>query len=263
MSVSEEILIAEIQKHNVLYDRSHPYYKKNHVREAAWEDISTCLMYDVDKCKKRWRTLRDAFIKSRRQKQLGAESGKKGKNWHLHDQMKFLIPFTELHGMIRDYEPMRNAKDSDDAEDDNDQDEEEDPLQVAASPPSPLSTSSIRSNSEEQTPSLELSVTSKRMADTSTTQPRKRQKASPANDNSCCMRHRNMLIVPNNDPDVLFMLSQVESLKKLSPRRNRYAKIKIQQLLYDLEFNGEHFSEVQPKKEFESCLDDDPTNSFL
>ncbi|KAK7083751.1 hypothetical protein SK128_014880, partial [Halocaridina rubra] len=40
------------------------------------------------------------------------------------------------------------------------------------------------------------------------------------------------------DPDTLFMLSQVQSLKKLSHRKNRYAKIKIQQLLYDLEFGN-------------------------
>lgn len=42
----------------------------------------------------------------------------------------------------------------------------------------------------------------------------------------------------DNEPDVLFCLSLVDTLKKLDARKNAMAKMKIQQLLFEMEFDG-------------------------
>ncbi len=43
----------------------------------------------------------------------------------------------------------------------------------------------------------------------------------------------------NNDPDFLFCKSLVPILQGLPPKKNRYAKIKMQELLYQIEFDVE------------------------
>ncbi|XP_064112542.1 transcription factor Adf-1-like [Macrobrachium nipponense] len=251
MSISEEALLAEIKKHEVLYNRAHAHYKKNRVREAAWEEIAETLQYDCEKCKKRWRTLRDTFIKSRRHERLmqWSKTGKRNKPWHLHEHMQFLVPFLEADRHEEDFETLQGPlKDSGD--DDADGEEDEDPIKTSVSPSSPLSTSSARSNGEDPhnifIPSIEMSCSNKRLVDLpATTSTRKKSKVYTTETSTVPGFGRNQdLLCGPHDPDVLFMLSQVDSLKKLSPRNNRLAKLKIQQLLYDLEFGEENFSDA-------------------
>lgn len=47
----------------------------------------------VDECKKRWRSLRDAFMKQYKQYQRDDQSIKK--KWLFYDKMEFLAPFFE------------------------------------------------------------------------------------------------------------------------------------------------------------------------
>lgn len=249
MSISEEDLLVEIKKHEVLYNRAHAHYKKNRVREAAWEEIAETLQYDCEKCKKRWRTLRDTFIKSRRHERLlqWSKTGKRNKPWHLHEHMQFLVPFLEADRHEEDFETIQGPKDSGD--DDGDGEEDEDHIKTSVSPSSPLSTSSARSNGEDPPnifiPSIEMSCSNKRLVDLPATSTRKKSKVNTTETSTVpgFGRNQDLLSTPH-DPDVLFMLSQVDSLKKLSPRNNRLAKLKIQQLLYDLEFGEENFSDV-------------------
>lgn len=48
--------------------------------------------------------------------------------------------------------------------------------------------------------------------------------------------------IGDNDEDMLFCKSLVPQLKKMPARQNRLAKIKINQLLFDMEFNDEYSS---------------------
>lgn len=57
---------------------------------------------------------------------------------------------------------------------------------------------------------------------------------------------RQMKIIPNatttttqNDPDERFLLSCLPTLKRLSNRKNAMARVKIQQLLYEIEFDAD------------------------
>ena len=48
--------------------------------------------------------------------------------------------------------------------------------------------------------------------------------------------------IGDNDKDMLFCKSLVLQLKKMPTRQNRLPKIKINQLLFDMEFNDEYSS---------------------
>lgn len=57
-------------------------------------------------------------------------------------------------------------------------------------------------------------------------------------DNSSSEQAPKQSLRENDGPDVLFCLSLVDTLKKLDARKNAMAKMKIQQLLFEIEFDG-------------------------
>lgn len=69
---------------------------------------------DIENIKKRWRTLRDAFIKHYRlskTKPFGAAGGKKTK-WIYYDQMLFLVPFIEFKETVSSYSSQDESRSS-------------------------------------------------------------------------------------------------------------------------------------------------------
>lgn len=63
----------------------------------AWMEISAALNTSVSNCKKRWKSLRDTFIKYYRLEHMQDKSqdGKR-RRWHFYEMMKFLEPHVEL-----------------------------------------------------------------------------------------------------------------------------------------------------------------------
>lgn len=51
----------------------------------------------VEEAKKRWRSLRDAFMKQYKQLSVDDPCASKKKKWLFYDQMEFLGPFLELN----------------------------------------------------------------------------------------------------------------------------------------------------------------------
>uniref|UniRef100_A0A2S2PPH3 Transcription factor Adf-1 n=1 Tax=Schizaphis graminum TaxID=13262 RepID=A0A2S2PPH3_SCHGA len=58
-----ELLISEIQKHNVLWNKSHKKYKDRLIGAKAWAEVSKVTGITGNEAKKRWRNLRDQFKK--------------------------------------------------------------------------------------------------------------------------------------------------------------------------------------------------------
>ncbi|RVE57661.1 hypothetical protein OJAV_G00218710 [Oryzias javanicus] len=83
-------LITEVQDRPILYDTLHLFYKDNDTKDRAWGEISQAVGVDVDVCQKRWRILRDQFVKNRR-KQSGS-AGAAQRDWKYADMMSFLSP---------------------------------------------------------------------------------------------------------------------------------------------------------------------------
>lgn len=45
MSETENI-IALVHKYDILYDKSHPYYKNNRTKDEVWDEVGTTLGLD-------------------------------------------------------------------------------------------------------------------------------------------------------------------------------------------------------------------------
>jgi len=120
----EEQLIAEIERRPVLYDRSVQACKKMSARDEAWREVAEimkqsgtlpahtpddflprniiynnndfcCFTFITEaEVKKRWRTLRDSFMRFHRLQRTFGPKGKK-KMWIYYNEMAFLIPHIE------------------------------------------------------------------------------------------------------------------------------------------------------------------------
>lgn len=109
IKTDEAILINEIRKRPVLYDLtqkgkvhllsvwmwndslfSHEIldYKRQASRQQAWEDVALTIDLSVNDVKKRWRSMRDAFIKHVR----NTDEPLRGSILH-YDLMEFLTPY--------------------------------------------------------------------------------------------------------------------------------------------------------------------------
>lgn len=91
--LNEEELIQQISMRPVLYDRSLKHYRKTSLRKQCWNEVSKAMDSTELECRKRWRSLRDAFVKHYKVAQRASENGiKKECKWLFYDQMSFLIP---------------------------------------------------------------------------------------------------------------------------------------------------------------------------
>ncbi|XP_075973189.1 uncharacterized protein LOC142974630 [Anticarsia gemmatalis] len=100
--MNEIDLIKEVEKHPILYDKSVSGFNKTKLRDDAWKEVQEALNVSESECKKRWRSLRDSFIKLQR-----THGGRT--RWPYHQAMRFLLPHIE---------PKENAskKDADDSD---------------------------------------------------------------------------------------------------------------------------------------------------
>lgn len=57
----DELLIAEVKKSPILYDKNHVFFKNLGRKRAVWEDVGEQIGMDGEIAKKRWINIRDAF----------------------------------------------------------------------------------------------------------------------------------------------------------------------------------------------------------
>ncbi|XP_077523052.1 uncharacterized protein LOC144133846 [Amblyomma americanum] len=62
-----EALITEVERRRVLWDVRDRDYKNNMKRDQAWRAIAVALSVDVTQVMKRWKSLRDTFMKKRKE----------------------------------------------------------------------------------------------------------------------------------------------------------------------------------------------------
>lgn len=86
--MNEIDLIKEVGKRPILYDKSVSGFNKTKLRDAAWKEVHETLNVTESECKKRWRSLRDSFIKLQR-----THGGRT--RWPYHHAMRFLLPHIE------------------------------------------------------------------------------------------------------------------------------------------------------------------------
>ncbi|XP_034042239.1 uncharacterized protein LOC117524545 [Thalassophryne amazonica] len=66
----EERLANEVRKYKNLYDPSHHYYKNTQICTSSWIEIGRKLNEDPGKCKDKWKTMRDRYVRIKRKIKL-------------------------------------------------------------------------------------------------------------------------------------------------------------------------------------------------
>uniref|UniRef100_A0A3Q2GCU9 MADF domain-containing protein n=1 Tax=Cyprinodon variegatus TaxID=28743 RepID=A0A3Q2GCU9_CYPVA len=96
MAAMEEKLIIAFCSHPVLYDQLSYQYRDKSRKDLAWKRISEEIGLSEDVCRKRWKTLRDTYVrevkKEKERKRSGAAAGT-AQRWKYLAVLSFLEPF--------------------------------------------------------------------------------------------------------------------------------------------------------------------------
>lgn len=217
------------------------YSNFHHFHVIVIEKKNYCFFPDVNLCKKRWRSLRDGFIKNHRQIKScpsGSAGGKK-KEWVYYKLLQFLIPHIEFKETAGNYSQAEDIGDAtEDAAIASTSTEQEDlPLQF---------TEETFNVTREDTP-IEANNTHLRQETATTVSKRRGVKRRVTASESTEDKLLNILSKESDDNE-LFLMSLLPTLKRLRPRQNIQARIKIQQLLQDIEFDS-NFSASSPRND--------------
>ncbi|KAJ8928544.1 hypothetical protein NQ314_018893 [Rhamnusium bicolor] len=85
----DEKLVELVARHPALYDAGHMEYKDQMMKENIWKEISNEVRRSVADCKKRWRYIRDTYMKQRKPGSTGSAAKGKSK-WSLLGHLEFL-----------------------------------------------------------------------------------------------------------------------------------------------------------------------------
>lgn len=88
VKVNEEMFVREIKKRPILYNTTLKDYKRFSTRHEAWAEVALAMNLSEQECKKRWRSLRDAFMKVVRNK-----NEEEQKTWIHYRLLEFLLPY--------------------------------------------------------------------------------------------------------------------------------------------------------------------------
>lgn len=72
--LDEHALIKLIKQHPVLYDKKHDDFHSTAIRQKAWESISSKSNFPITILQRRWRVLRDRFVRELRRTQFNEDS---------------------------------------------------------------------------------------------------------------------------------------------------------------------------------------------
>ncbi|KAG5674872.1 hypothetical protein PVAND_004817 [Polypedilum vanderplanki] len=112
-NVPELELIQQVRIRPLLYDKNVKDYRKPGVSDVAWQAVADSLNTSVSNCKKRWKSLRDTFIKYYRIEMLQkSDSNRKRKQWIFFKDLSFLMPHVELYRLDDTSKLDEHANDS-------------------------------------------------------------------------------------------------------------------------------------------------------
>ncbi|KAL5236617.1 hypothetical protein ACI65C_004027 [Semiaphis heraclei] len=87
---NDELLIALVRDHPVLYKLKDKNYRDNNIKDNVWKEISFSIGKSANDCKTRWRTIRDSYKKTLKKMKMGTGSAAKNKSKYNDDALSFL-----------------------------------------------------------------------------------------------------------------------------------------------------------------------------
>ncbi|XP_031598355.1 uncharacterized protein LOC116322429 [Oreochromis aureus] len=277
----DDKLILAVFNYPELYNVTLPNYRCTESRTNAWRSISMELGLPTEECKRRWKNMRDRYLKEVR---MELKSKKQGENvqskWKYRQLMNFIAPFTGSRSGLQDIS-ANNDVDHDNPEDSSNVDGENVLSEAIKTPQSavkvPTSLPDLKPQvtfvtqlppATQDTQVAQLAVLAKIPSPPQvspvtgiTGQKRKPVQEPPSAPSSQSMPMPTKWLVKDNvpsfptkprDEDELFLLSFVPALKRLAPQKRCETKIKIQQIMYEAEFNVTHPESQEKKVETET-----------
>uniref|UniRef100_A0A673ISB9 Transcription factor Adf-1-like n=2 Tax=Sinocyclocheilus rhinocerous TaxID=307959 RepID=A0A673ISB9_9TELE len=202
LTTMEERLIAAVSDYPELYNSTINSYKDAARKAKAWRAVSLQVEIPEEDCRRRWKSLRDMFIKDKRAEQRRRASGTSHRSWKFSWQMSFLTPFIQSRSLA-----------SDEPEDDRDEEDKEEETTADGN-------SSFVAQDFEGDHGM-LDGSSHYSASGSQGSGRKRKWQMEANEDL---------------EDEMFLFSLLPYLRRLPYAKKSAVKLKIHQLLYEAEF---------------------------
>ncbi|KAF4096414.1 transcription factor Adf-1-like [Onychostoma macrolepis] len=228
-----------------LYDTSSYHYRNRNKKDLTWRKVSEEVGQSEEVCRKKWKSLRDTYLKERRkdtEKRSGSAAGS-GKKWKYSAVLSFLDPFVsprETSGNMERGDEENQAAGYDHPEDQGEteaaagQSETEPTGPFDGSEPGSLLPEPAAASASPAGPSTSA-------ATVPTAPPRRRAQKRPREQPSEV--ERQLLEVlrtrpeapapPPRSEDELFLLSLVPSLQKLPPQTKDFVKFQIHKLIYE------------------------------
>ncbi|XP_050502175.1 transcription factor Adf-1-like [Diabrotica virgifera virgifera] len=91
--VPTEKLIELVKKYLILYDLSHEDYKNIRKKDKIWDEIGQEMKECREELKRRWRSLRDSYVRYLRVIKTRTGQGAQNKTWQWAESMKMFQPF--------------------------------------------------------------------------------------------------------------------------------------------------------------------------
>ncbi|XP_061655827.1 uncharacterized protein LOC133490159 isoform X1 [Phyllopteryx taeniolatus] len=230
----DEKLIVSVFKYPVLYDATLVEYRCMDSRIIAWKNVSTLVGQPVDDCKRKWKNLRDHFIKELRKEVRSKSQGELvSSRWKYRQQLNYLAPFCTPRRRVPDLDQDRDRQRAPaGAEAETKPSDKADVLPVAKIP-------DVRSQSQVAfvyqlvSPGTRMPQSPQSVRNGGHNRPPSPAKWAKKEKGPSLDSDR------SRDEDELFLLSFVPALKRLAPQKRYQTKLKIQQIMYEAEFNVE------------------------
>ncbi|XP_044189818.1 uncharacterized protein si:zfos-128g4.1 isoform X1 [Thunnus albacares] len=262
----DDKLILTVFNHPELYNVTLPNYRCTESRANAWRNISMVLGLPSEECKRKWKNMRDRYLKEVR---MEIKSKKQGEvmqsRWKYRQLMNFIAPFTGSRSGVAD---ICGNNDDDHDNPDNESGCPEGETTSSETVKTPQSTMKVPASPADlkpqvafvsQLPSVsqdsqmaQLAVLANMPSGSQITpinktgRKRRLMQESLSLSSSQTTPSPTKWLVKDNgssfpnrprDEDELFLLSFVPALKRLAPQKRCETKIKIQQIMYEAEFN--------------------------
>uniref|UniRef100_A0A7N8X9N8 Uncharacterized LOC113124239 n=1 Tax=Mastacembelus armatus TaxID=205130 RepID=A0A7N8X9N8_9TELE len=209
-------LILAVFNYPELYNVTLPNYRCTESRANAWRNISSVLGLSSEECKRKWKNMRDRYLKEVRMEIKSKKQGEMVQSrWKYRQLMNFIAPFTGSRSGVADI--CGNDDDNDNPDNESGSAEGVNTSSEAVKTPQP--TMKVPVSQPDLKPQVSLSPPSSQ----STPSPTKWL----VKDNGTSFPTR------PRDEDELFLLSFVPALKRLAPQKRCETKIKIQQIMYE------------------------------
>ncbi|XP_052864533.1 uncharacterized protein LOC128271135 [Anopheles cruzii] len=232
-----ERLIAEVKKRPVLYDKKCSAYRRASEMERAWTGVAEALNMKVESCKKRWKSLRDNFIKHYRVEMQPDQQQTQGvrKAWPYYENMGFLRGHVEVY-RLKTLECSRPASPDISAH------KVEESFHGSVYDESQPEYYEIDEDMAMTMVDLDEQHDQELQSEEASSAPLKR--SSTTKTSETCERFGTDHPQPIVDPDERFLLSCAPVLQRLPKKKNALVRLKIQQLLYEVEFENEETEEA-------------------